>query len=150
MRIRGLFIIAAATALIVTGCGSGESAIPMSEQDSATTAPAAAAGVDLTDVEFTDLTGKDEVTVVARDNSFAPEYIEVSAGTEVLFDNKGEQGHNVIPATEGAFTPIDTGDFEPGDSGTVTFTEPGDYSYYCSLHGTATKGMTGAIRVLGE
>ena len=149
MRIRGLFIIAAAIGLIVTGCGSGESAVPMNEQDSATTAPASD-GVDLSGVEFTDMTGKDQVTVIARDNSFTPEYVEVSAGTEVIFDNQGEQGHNVIPAVEGAFAPIDTADFEPDESGTVTFTEPGDYSYYCSLHGTATKGMTGAVRVLGE
>ena len=36
----------------------------------------------------------------------------------------------------------------PALLGGDTLTEPGDYAYYCSLHGTATKGMTGAIRVL--
>jgi plastocyanin len=26
--------------------------------------------------------------------------------------------------------------------------EPGDYAYYCSLHGTPTAGMIGGLRVV--
>ena len=49
----------------------------------------------------------------------------------------------------GAFNEISPDDFQPGDEGTITFTVPGDYPYYCSLHGTPTKGMIGAVRVIG-
>ena len=43
---------------------------------------------------------------------------------------------------------IDQEDFDPGDEGAVTFDEVGDFPYYCSLHGTPTKGMIGGIRVV--
>jgi plastocyanin len=51
---------------------------------------------------------------------------------------------------DGAFEPIEIADLQPGDASSITFDEPGEYPYYCSLHGTTTKGMVGAIRVLGE
>ena len=75
-------------------------------------------------------------------------YIEVSAGTTVDFTNRGRNQHNVIPTVDGAFAEIPAEDFQPKDEGSITFTVPGDYAYYCSLHGTPTKGMIGAIRVL--
>lgn len=148
MRTRAILFLAATT-VAVAGCGNGEPAVPMSDAATATTAPAgAAAGPDLSAEEFTDLTGDSSVTVQARDNSFVKPYIEVSAGTKVTFDNKGRNIHDVVPTTDGAFAEIPPAEFDPGDSGSVTFTTPGDYAYYCSLHGTPTKGMIGAIRVL--
>ena len=47
-----------------------------------------------------------------------------------------------------AFAEIPAEDFQPKDEDAITFTVPGDYAYYCSLHGTPDKGMIGAIRVL--
>lgn len=88
--------------------------------------------------------------VEARDNRFVPETIEVQAGTTVQFDNVGRNEHNVLPA-EG--TPeditVDTADLEPGMVAERRLTEPGTYTYYCSLHGTASAGMTGTIVVTG-
>lgn len=98
--------------------------------------------------DFVDQTGTEQVTIEAIDNSFRPEYVEISAGTTVTFENRGRNPHNVLPADEGAFAAIEAGDFGPGDSGTITFDEPGDYAYYCSLHGTPTAGMIGGIRVV--
>ena len=150
MPIRSLLIIAAltATTAITTGCGSGESAAPISEAATVTTKAPGGAGPDLSAESFTDLTGESTVSVQARDNSFVKPYIEVSAGTVVEFTNKGRTQHNVIPVTDGAFAEIPTGDFEPKATDSITLTEPCDYAYYCSLHGTTTKGMVGAIRVL--
>ncbi|WP_421119033.1 plastocyanin/azurin family copper-binding protein [Aquihabitans daechungensis] len=148
MRIRALLMIAAATAA-TAGCGNGDPAIPMTQAATATTAPAGeATGPDLSAETFTDLTGESTVDVQARDNSFVEPYIEVSAGTQVDFTNKGRNQHNVIPTTDGAFAEIPVEDFQPKDEGSITFALPGDYTYYCSLHGTPTKGMIGAIRVL--
>ena len=39
-------------------------------------------------------------------------------------------------------------DFQPDDTATITFDEPGVYPYYCSLHGTPSAGMDGRIRVV--
>jgi plastocyanin len=76
-------------------------------------------------------------------------YIEVRAGTKVTFTNRGRNQHDVQPVDAGSFAPIPATDFQPSDGDSITFELPGDYSYYCSLHGTPTKGMIGAIRVLG-
>lgn len=108
-----------------------------------------AEGVDIGDEEFVDLTGRDDVTVDALDNTFSPKYVEVDAGATVTFSNEGRNQHNVFPAEDGAFTPIETADLGPGESASITFEEPGDYPYYCTLHGTKTKGMVGGIRVTG-
>ncbi|WP_426571877.1 cupredoxin domain-containing protein [Aquihabitans sp. McL0605] len=150
MRTRALLIVAAAAA-VTAGCGNGEPAVPMTEAAVATTAAAsgaAPAGPDLSAVEFTDLTADSNVTVQARDNQFVAPNIEIKAGTTVTFDNKGRNIHDVAPATPGAFKEIPPASFDPGESGKVVFTQPGDYAYYCTLHGTPTKGMIGSVRVL--
>ena len=128
-------------------CGSGE---PVANSTPTTTKPEKADTLDLTDVSFEDLTGADTADVEARDNTYVAQFIEVDAGTTVTFTNKGRNQHNVVPAEDGAFASLDTEDFEPGESGSITFSEPGDYVYYCTLHGTKRKGMVGAVRVLGE
>jgi plastocyanin len=133
--------------LVLTGCGDSDDAAV--DDAAATTTTAAGAEVpDLTDAEWTDLTTEADVKVQARDNVFVKPYIEVKAGTTVTFTNRGRNQHNVIAVPEGTFETIDAEDLEPGTSQEITFTAPGDYPYYCSLHGTTTKGMVGAIRVV--
>jgi plastocyanin len=137
-----LLITGAALATIVlAGCGSQS----LSSTD--TTAAPAAVGPDLSAVTFEDETGQPSVQVDALDNVFKAEHVEVSAGTAVTFRNDGRNSHNVIPVDGAEFTAIEAEQFEPGIEATITFAEPGDYPYYCSLHGTKTKGMVGAIRV---
>ena len=89
-----------------------------------------------------------EVEVSAIDNTFRPEEIEVAAGTEVVWTNGGRNEHNVLPV-EGEDWGVEVDDFEPGDEYRRRFTEPGTYPYYCSLHGTTTKGMVGTLVVTG-
>lgn len=101
------------------------------------------------DSEFVDSTGESEVVIQARDNVFEPPYVTISAGTAVTFDNVGRNVHNALPVEEDAFEPVTTDMLQPGDTATVTFDEPGLYPYYCSLHGTTTRGMVGRIRVVG-
>lgn len=101
------------------------------------------------EAEFEDLTGRTSVDVRALDNVFEPRYVTVSPGTTVTFTNGGRNVHNVLAADEGAFTDIPADAFAPGDKGSITFDTPGTYAYYCSLHGTRDRGMTGRIVVKG-
>ena len=149
-RVLAATTVAALLPFAVVACGDGEPAVPTVGTGSVSDAPdeAPADGPDLSGEEFTDLTGEAGVEVQARDNNFVDPYIEISAGTEVTFANKGRNQHNVLPVEDGAFQPLESEDFTPGTEGTVTFVEPGVYPYYCSLHGTTTKGMVGAVRVV--
>jgi plastocyanin len=100
--------------------------------------------------------GGQEVTLVdgvledvdAIDNTFRPETVEVPAGTEVHWTNRGRNEHNVLPV-DGDEWGVEAEAFAPEDEYTHRFTEPGTYAYYCSLHGTTTQGMVGEIVVTG-
>ena len=89
----------------------------------------------------------DAVEVEAIDNSFVPEAAQVAAGTEVTFVNAGRNSHNVVPEDEDAEWAVGTEDFQPGDSSSFTFEEPGTYRFYCSIHGTIDTGMPGVLVV---
>ena len=96
-----------------------------------------------------DFTGFDTVALDIQDNAFTQRVVVVKAGTEITWTNQGRNEHNVRPSIEGAFEPISTLDLaEKGDSASITFDEPGDFPYFCSLHGTATRGQTGRVIVV--
>ena len=142
MRNRTLLVSSVlVAATVLSGCGS------QSLSSTPDTSAPPADVVDLSSVNFEVHTGQAAVQVDAVDNAFKPEYVEVSAGTAVTFRNDGRNDHNVIPVDAASFAAIQAEQFLPGTEATVTFAEPGDYPYYCSLHGTKTKGMIGAIRV---
>lgn len=88
------------------------------------------------------------VNVLALDNTFRPETIEISAGTEVVWTNGGRNEHNVLPV-EGDAWGVQTEDFVPQDVYSHVFTTPGTYPYYCSIHGTTEVGMIGTVVVTG-
>jgi plastocyanin len=88
----------------------------------------------------------DPAPVTALDNSFRPENVEVAAGTEVVWTNRGRNEHNVLPAESDGWG-VEADGFGPGDTYSQTFDEPGVYRYYCSLHGTENAGMIGALVV---
>jgi len=90
------------------------------------------------------------VEVEAVDNVFKPETIEIEPGTEVRWVNKGRNAHDVEP-TEADLGDwgIALADFQPGVTYSHVFTEPGEYPYYCTAHGTRTRGMIGKIVVTG-
>ncbi len=80
------------------------------------------------------------------DNSFRPAELTVEAGTTVVWENGGRNAHNVLPV-EGEDWGVQAEEFAPGATFSHRFTEPGTYPYYCSLHGTTTKGMVGTVTV---
>jgi plastocyanin len=87
------------------------------------------------------------VDVRALDNSFIEEELEVAAGTEVHWQNRGRNDHDVVPVDEGAEWGVELEAFTPGDSYSHVFSTPGTYRYYCTVHGTEDVGMIGTIVV---
>jgi plastocyanin len=119
--------------------------------ESANAGPSATDGrgeTDHVDAAFEDLTGRDDVVIQVRDNSFVGQHVTVSAGTTVTFDNRGRNPHNAVPVEDDAFAEVPTESLQPGQAATVVFDGPGEYPYYCTLHGTETAGMVGTIRVV--
>jgi amicyanin len=83
---------------------------------------------------------QDAPTVVSIDNfTFNPQTLTVKAGTTVNWTNKDDIPHTVA-AVSGQFKSkaLDT-----ADAYSFTFTTPGVYEYFCSLH----PHMTGTIVV---
>jgi plastocyanin/mono/diheme cytochrome c family protein len=95
--------------------------------------------------QFTDMTGKGQVTIPIESStlipgtswSFTPRYIIVSVGTKITWNNISDQPHTVVPKKTGAFTA--SGVLAAGTGTyTYTFTTAGDYPYFCSIHPAMT------------
>ena len=128
---------AALAALVVTGCSGGSS----NGKSSATTT---------VDTLAPPIVVKGATTTVAgKDNFFEPEHLQVKAGTKVTFSNEGRNQHDVVATDPKQLDfSVPQEKFDPGMKTTFTFTKPGTYAYYCSLHSTATAGsMRGFITV---
>ena len=147
MRLRALLLAVPLSTIVLAGCGAD----PDISADGSPAAVTAPAGVDISGADFADRSNQAAPEVDAIDNSFKTEFTEVRAGSKITFRNDGRNDHNVIPVVEGQFDPVETERFGPGAETTITFEDPGDYVYYCSLHGSVAnglKGMTGVIRVV--
>jgi plastocyanin len=134
----GLVLIAAGTAAACGGddhSAAGDDGLSTSDGSSAASVPEDVVVID---------TNPAAVTVL--DNSFRPENIEVTAGTEVVWTNKGRNEHNILHV-EGDEWGVEVDDFQPGAGYSHTFDEAGVYRYYCSIHGTTDAGMIGTIVV---
>ena len=67
-----------------------------------------------------------------------PPQITVKAGTTVTWTNDDDIPHTVVSPPLVRSKPLDT-----DDTFSFTFTAPGDYKYFCSLH----PHMTGTVKV---
>jgi plastocyanin len=76
-----------------------------------------------------------------RSYRFAPEDITVPAGTEVTWTNNDNFTHSVRLLDSGEVHMM-----KPGESVSLTFTNPGLFRYDCSLH---PKDMHGSVLVGG-
>lgn len=84
--------------------------------------------------------------VLAIDNNFLPQVVNVVAGTTVHWRNNGRNDHNVIPADDPTWG-VGEDLFAPKDEYSSTFDRVGTFVYYCSIHGTAAAGMFGTVVV---
>jgi plastocyanin len=76
------------------------------------------------------IAGKTQVVVI-ENFTFNPDALTVPAGTEVTWENKDDIPHTVTSDDKKTFASslLDT-----GDRFTYTFTKPGTFSYFCSVH----------------
>jgi uncharacterized cupredoxin-like copper-binding protein len=140
-RFAALFVIAAAIAVPVAGCGGGgddnsTSADTGGATQASTTGGGAAGGgqtVDMTAVDF----------------KFNPSDPSVKSGN-VTFDlkNDGQQPHSLeIEDVNGQDQELE-GDVSPGQSGTLSVNlPPGKYEFYCPVDSHKEMGMEGEITV---
>jgi plastocyanin len=64
--------------------------------------------------------------------AFSPKELTVAAGTTVTWTNKDEEPHTVVnAASPPAFK---SAALDGGDKFSFTFTKPGTYRYFCSVH----------------
>jgi plastocyanin len=82
--------------------------------------------------------------VKAGDNFFKPDDIVITAGTKVTWINTGKILHNVHPA-KGKWG---TKSLKKGAKYSYVFKQPGEYSYWCTFHGSPTSGQRGVIEVV--
>ncbi len=89
--------------------------------------------------------------VLALDNNFIEEALTIEAGTEVVWENNGRNDHDVTPVDDldAAAWGVTSEVFVPKTTYSHVFDQPGTYSYFCTIHGTATAGMVGIIVVTG-
>jgi plastocyanin len=81
----------------------------------------------------------EDAMVKIDDYKFAPARLTVKAGTTVTWRNKDDSVHTVTSTTR----MFKSKALDTDDAFSFTFTEPGTYAYFCSLHSY----MTGTIVV---
>jgi plastocyanin len=62
--------------------------------------------------------------------AYNPQTLTVKAGDQVTWTNTGSLAHTVT-ADDGSF---DSGNLNPGDTWSFTFSKPGTYAYHCAPH----------------
>jgi plastocyanin len=115
----------------------------MASTGNATNATAASGGNGTTSVSI--VSGSSSLTNTA----FQPNPIQVAVGTKVTWTNNDSQPHTVVSGSSGQpdgkfdsspnFNPL----IAPGGTFEHTFTEAGQYPYYCALH----PNMVGTVSV---
>ncbi|MHB1317526.1 MAG: plastocyanin/azurin family copper-binding protein [Anaerolineae bacterium] len=129
--------VVAAAATATTSDPSDYSSVPTLATvapEATTVVPTVSAGV---------VSGEGEVEL--EDFQFVPKVLTVRVGTEVKFSNKDSAVHTVTSDT-GLF---ESGSLSKGDDFFYTFTEAGEYPYFCAPHGgPGGQGMSGTIVVV--
>src|SRR3954452_9025661 len=81
------------------------------------------------------------VAVVIDNFVFSPERLTVKVGTTVIWTNRDDIPHTVAAKDRGFKSKV----MDTDESYSFTFSTPGEYSYFCSLH----PHMVGTIVVEG-
>jgi plastocyanin len=83
----------------------------------------------VTVVSFTPARAAD-ATVKIENFTFAPQHFTVKIGTTVTWENREDTPHTVASSTK----LFRSNALDTGDKFSFTFTTPGVYQYFCSLH----------------
>jgi plastocyanin len=74
--------------------------------------------------------GRDTLRAAVEDFVFVPARIEVSAGTTIVWTNRGQVTHTVT-ADDGSF---ESGNIDPGKQRGLTFARAGTFPFHCTPH----------------
>ena len=90
--------------------------------------------------------GAEDVTIVARDFSFSPSELRISAGGTMNFvlDNEGSLPHDITIPELGFSLPAAPG---ATASAALSAARTGTYEFFCSVPGHREAGMTGELGV---
>src|SRR5437868_1317093 len=84
------------------------------------------------------------VTVSVQNMQFSPQQITVSAGTTITWVNQeSTTPHTTTSDSQTGSEHWNSGNLNPGQSFSHTFTAPGTYTYHCTYH----SGMTASVIV---
>jgi plastocyanin len=78
--------------------------------------------------------------VSIKNFAFAPASVTVKAGTTVTWTNTDQDPHTVT--SDGKSGPLNSKPLNQGDTFQYTFTQPGSYSYLCTIHPFMTATVT--------
>ena len=124
--VRRFLPVLTALVLLLSGCGDDDDA---------------SASGDDTAADDDDAASGDGVTI--QDFAFAPESIEVEAGTTLTWSNGDGVTHTVTSGADGASDGTFDESVEGGESAEISFGEAGTFAYFCAIHPT----MTGEVVV---
>ncbi|WP_280680549.1 cupredoxin family copper-binding protein [Kitasatospora sp. MAA19] len=81
--------------------------------------------------------------VTIKNFAFSPATLTVKAGTTVTWTNTDSDAHTVT-SKQGSGGPLQSAALATNDTYSYTFTQPGTYPYYCTIHPfmTATVEVT--------
>jgi len=71
------------------------------------------------------------VRLTINDFYFRPAEISIPAGTEISWLNEGQTAHTTTSVVSDQW---DSGSIQPGNRWAASFSVPGTYEYYCSIH----------------
>jgi plastocyanin len=95
----------------------------------------------------------DDVRVLMFDNRFQYIEIHIPVGGSVEWVGAGRLPHNAVAADGSWSTESVFGSLEQleGDAAVLTYDQPGEWVFFCTLHGNAEgDGMAGVLVVGGE
>lgn len=148
MRIGKITAATAALALIALACAgsavtqpSASLVPPLSQTSDPSVAPspdtsvepatgAPASQTPASGAPASEAAGPSTVRVAIIDNAFTPATVEVAAGDEVAWTDRGANPHTVTFGDDGP----DSGNLSSGGTFRATFDEAGEFSYVCSIH----------------
>lgn len=147
MRSRALVTFALFATLLLGACGGledqrGAGAAPASSEATiGPTSEASASDAPTRDAPTSGGGGKEHVSAKVIDTDFRPLTLTIKAGSTVDWKQIGDQPHSVT-AVDGSFdSSPDCGPIDPdkclgeGDAFSFAFEKPGEFDYYCRVHG---------------
>jgi plastocyanin len=82
-------------------------------------------------------------SVAIKEFKYSPSPATVKAGAKITISNADRAPHTLTDRA--ASRAFDSGTIKAGESGSVTFTKPGTYAYFCEFH-PYMKGMVTVTR----